>query len=323
MAWQDRAYNSENMPSGPRLVFPMPSWLTLGLIVACLVVFILQAVTSSIAAIASPIVRWGGLEFAQYHAFTQPWRWLTYQYIHGNGRHIFWNLITLYFFVPMLERYWGWKRTLIFYTLGGIAAGITGALLGLLIGHPLFLIGASGSIFAVMGAVTAIAPDMQVLAMLLIPLTMRTMTILFTILYALTVIGDRDMADAAHLGGLAFGFFAIRVGPRIFGDRWPFGAQPAHEYEELAGTGGSSGFGANLYEPTPTLRRRHRHVSRRAIKKARKLAEQAALEQQRIDMILAKVSATGMASLTWRERRALHKATERQRKRDLELSRER
>ena len=40
-----------------------------------------------------------------------------------------------------------------------------------------------------------------------------------------------------------------------------------------------------------------------------------------IDQILAKVSANGMASLTWSERRALRKATEHRRKRDLELSR--
>src|SRR5581483_2739730 len=106
MAWQDRAYNSENMPSGPRLVFPMPSWLTLGLIVACLIVFIVQAVTSSIAAAASPLVRWGVLTFIGGRAFTQPWRWITYQYLHENGWHIFFNLITIYFFVPMLERYW-------------------------------------------------------------------------------------------------------------------------------------------------------------------------------------------------------------------------
>ena len=47
-------------------------------------------------------------------------------------------------------------------------------------------------------------------------------------------------------------------------------------------------------------------------------AEQA--EQARIDAILDKVSAHGMQSLTWWEKRTLRKATERQRHRDLELS---
>jgi hypothetical protein len=83
-------------------------------------------------------------------------------------------------------------------------------------------------------------------------------------------------------------------------------------------------YSAAYEQPTPRTSssklKRRRKVSRRLIKKARKKAEQAMLEQQRIDAILAKVSAHGMVSLTWLERRALHKATERQRKRDLEIS---
>jgi Zn-dependent protease len=73
------------------------------------------------------------------------------------------------------------------------------------------------------------------------------------------------------------------------------------------------------YEPQ-TPRRRRSRLSQRAIKKARRQAMESRLEQERIDQILAKVSAQGMASLTWSERRALRKATEHRRKRDLELS---
>lgn len=61
--------------------------------------------------------------------------------------------------------------------------------------------------------------------------------------------------------------------------------------------------------------------ARRAAKRREKLQRQADVEQERIDQILAKVSASGMASLNWAERRALKKATERQRARDAELSR--
>ncbi len=61
--------------------------------------------------------------------------------------------------------------------------------------------------------------------------------------------------------------------------------------------------------------------ARRAAKRREKLQRQAEIEQQRIDQILAKVSASGMASLNWMERRALRKATERQRSRDAELKR--
>jgi Zn-dependent protease len=66
--------------------------------------------------------------------------------------------------------------------------------------------------------------------------------------------------------------------------------------------------------------RKTRRLSKRTIKRAQKLAAAEQAEQARIDEILAKVSAHGMQSLTWWERRTLKKATEHQRQRDLELT---
>ncbi len=87
------------------------------------------------------------------------------------------------------------------------------------------------------------------------------------------------------------------------------------------GVGGDQTDYSAAYEPqTPRRRVARSRRSMRAMKKARKLAVEARSEQERIDQILAKVSAQGMASLTWSERRALKKATEHRRKRDLELS---
>lgn len=63
---------------------------------------------------------------------------------------------------------------------------------------------------------------------------------------------------------------------------------------------------------------RPRKISPRVQKKLAKLAEQERNEQEQIDTILAKVSAQGMHSLTWGEKRALKRATENQRKRDQE-----
>ena len=57
-----------------------------------------------------------------------------------------------------------------------------------------------------------------------------------------------------------------------------------------------------------------KHVTKRSIKRAQRVARQEAVEQKRIDAILAKVSAQGMHSLNWMEKRTLHKATERQRR---------
>jgi hypothetical protein len=76
-------------------------------------------------------------------------------------------------------------------------------------------------------------------------------------------------------------------------------------------------FSESLHAHAPRPRKR---MSRRAINRTRKLVAQEKAERERIDGILSKVSALGMQSLTWLERRALRKATDRQRKRDMELS---
>jgi predicted lipid-binding transport protein (Tim44 family) len=70
-----------------------------------------------------------------------------------------------------------------------------------------------------------------------------------------------------------------------------------------------------------TFRPKRSRFSRWAAKRAMKLAKAERDERERIDQILAKVSAHGMHSLTWSEKRALRKATEHQRKRDMELGR--
>lgn len=79
-------------------------------------------------------------------------------------------------------------------------------------------------------------------------------------------------------------------------------------------------YGASLRTSVHTARRQSR-FSRWSAARAKKRAREEQAEQAKIDHILAKVSAHGMHSLTWGEKRALHKATERQRKRDMETGR--
>ncbi|HEY1922115.1 MAG TPA: site-2 protease family protein [Tepidisphaeraceae bacterium] len=78
-------------------------------------------------------------------------------------------------------------------------------------------------------------------------------------------------------------------------------------------------FSQSLFDPQPEPRRRRR-LSRRAIRKARKIANQEKAIRDRIDEILAKVSAQGLPALNWYERRTLRKTTEAQRRRESELS---
>lgn len=82
-------------------------------------------------------------------------------------------------------------------------------------------------------------------------------------------------------------------------------------------------YSASLWTPEQDKPKRAKKLSRRAVRRLRRQQQAEEAEQAQIDAILAKVSAHGMQSLTWSERRALRKATERQRRREVELSRDR
>lgn len=280
MAWQDRAYNRDGGGGVPPVVFQFPKLtkLSITLIASCLVLFLAQAFTRDSG---FPLERWGGLTFAGWKALTQPWRWITYQYLHADAAHFFFNMIGLYFFLPSLEMLWGWRKAFAFYTAGGIFAGLIYGLLVLAVPRAQggMLIGASGSIFAALGAVALLMPERQ-LILLFFPVPIRVAAALFGAFFLLATVADKDFSSAAHLGGLAFGFFA----PWVAG---PFIAKRRRQFEQWSS---------------------HRAAT----------AERAEFEA--VDRILQKVHEQGMNSLTRSERRLLKTATERQRQQDLKRS---
>jgi membrane associated rhomboid family serine protease len=271
MAWQDRPYyRDEGGGNIPPVVFSFPKLtrLTMSVMGTCLVLFIIQSV------MRGTLEYWGSLTFTGGRAFTQPWRWITYQYLHGGAGHFFFNMIVLYFFLPSLELMWGWKKAFAFYTAGGIVSGITYGVLTLIAfrGRDPGLIGASGSILAAMGAVALLNPNRQ-LILVFFPLPIRVAVALIGAFYLLSALADRSLSNAAHLGGLAFGFFA----PWIAG---------------------------------PWMHRFRRNWEK---SRARREAVAERDEQETIDRILQKVHEKGMNSLSWSEKRTLKRATERQR----------
>lgn len=203
MGWQDRDYHREDTGGlgGMRIVFPPFTPLFLALAGINLFLFLLKVSDQAY----DWMREWGALSFVGWDYSIQLWRWVSYQYIHADGGHVFFNMLSLYFFLPILEKRWGWMRTLVFYTLGGITAGFCYLILVSLTGYwGTFLIGASGAVLSIIGAVAYLYPDIRIFG--IIPI--RVMAGLLGVLYLLTIVGDRNFSSAAHLGGLGFGFLA-------------------------------------------------------------------------------------------------------------------
>ncbi|MEM6553662.1 MAG: rhomboid family intramembrane serine protease [Planctomycetota bacterium] len=149
----------------------------------------------------------------------QVWRIFTYQFLHGGFLHILFNMIGLYFFGPLMEQWWGSRRFLAFYLLCGVAGAFIAAGFGFIPGLIYFttdtaLIGASGSVFGILAGCATCFPKMRVqLLFPPIPMTMRTMALIFLGIAALSVIAGTANAggEAAHLGGALLGFLLVKV----------------------------------------------------------------------------------------------------------------
>lgn len=79
----------------------------------------------------------------------QIWRWVTPIFLHSGFNHIFMNLLFTLMFVSRIEYGVGRKITIFIYFLTGFA----GNLLGCLTSTATISVGASGSIFGVIGAI--------------------------------------------------------------------------------------------------------------------------------------------------------------------------
>lgn len=289
MAWYERDYHREESRGGlgNRLtMFSVVTWL-----------LILNTFIWLWDEIFGPSFRAHWMALGQYMYFSwdksvvglQFWRWFTFQFVHADFWHLLFNMIGLYFFGPIMERWWGSRRFLAFYlfcgAVGAVAYVAMSRLPGLMPddGYGV-LIGASGGLFGILVGCAVVAPNQRVMLLFPpIPMSMRTMALVFLGIAVVKIIVGHINAggEAAHLGGAILGFFLVK-NPRLL--NWT---------ERLDTDAWRS-----------SLQRRRRQRERNA----------AIDEQQEVDRILDKVRQHGLQSLTRREKKTLNRATERQRR---------
>jgi len=296
MAFHDRSYYGEQRggfggsPLGGGKAWSVNTWI----IVINAIVFLLTAVLSgSQRAHGFSPGEWGYLSIEKAVHQLQLWRFVTYEFLHAGLFHIFFNMLALFYFGPMVEQYLGSKRYLVFYLLSGVGGSVLFVLLAFaapgLIFYPgenpmaVGLVGASGCVFGVLVCAARIAPDQQVMLIFPpIPLKLRTMVMFFLGIAVLSVLVGSSNAggEAAHLGGAAAGFLMARY-PDILR---PFG---------------------NFSLPSVGESLRQARDDRSEARKRSMEAE--------VDRILKKVHEQGLASLTEKEKKTLRNATERKR----------
>ncbi|AEJ18328.1 rhomboid family intramembrane serine protease [Gracilinema caldarium] len=145
------------------------------------------------------------------------WQFFTYMFAHGGISHLLLNMLGLFFFGTPVERQMGSKEFLLFYLTTGFFAGLFSFGLYWATGSGyVFLLGASGALFAVQLAYATFFPDSIVYLWGILPLRAPIMVLGFTALELFSSIFGlaSGIAHITHLAGFGFAwlYFVIRYG---------------------------------------------------------------------------------------------------------------
>ena len=149
------------------------------------------------------------------------WQVLTYAFVHADITHILFNMLIVWMFGVDLERRWGGRGLLTFYTVSAIGAAATVVLVSL---TPLpgaarmyvaATVGASGACYGLLMAWAVLFPDRKLLLFFVFPVAARWAVLIFGAMAFFAGLGadGGGVAHFAHLGGLVAGYLFLK-GPR-------------------------------------------------------------------------------------------------------------
>lgn len=147
------------------------------------------------------------------------WQIITHMFMHDGIMHIAFNMLTLASFGPLLERFLGEKKYILLYFLSGLGAY---ALHSLWIYYEIVstnqfnnvpMVGASGAIFGVVAAFTALYPNAEMMIMF-IPFPIKAKILLPIVIIGSLYLGINNfgnIAHFAHIGGAIVGYILIKI----------------------------------------------------------------------------------------------------------------
>jgi len=227
----------------------------------------------------------------------KPWSLLTYSFFHFDFFHILFNLLVLNFASQLFLTFFTQKQFLGLYLLSAVFAGAVFAASYYIMNISGVIVGASAAIMAILVAVTAYQPLMQVRLLLIGNVKLWHLTAVLLILDLMQIRLDNMGGHISHLAGAFFGFMYIKA------------LQNGTDMSVLVTK--IIDFFANGFRMSPStpFKKVHRNYNVKPAEKrttSRIVTKDKA--QQQIDEILDKISQSGYDSLTKEEKDFLFKS---------------
>lgn len=250
----------------------------------------------SLFSIRFGFIPWVSLSSDPSDLLWKPWSILTYAFFHSGIFHILFNLIIFYFISRLFLTFFTQKQLLNVYLVGALFAGgvyiISYLVFPALISYKTSLIGASGSVMAVMFATTTFAPQMQVRLLLIGNVKLWHIATFYLIVDLISLSSSNTGGHIAHLGGALFGYLFVK------------NLQRGNDI--TAWFGGFMDYIINGFKTT----KREKHFKKVYHNPSPKPNPKPTKDktQQQIDEILDKISTSGYDSLTKEEKEFLFKS---------------
>jgi membrane associated rhomboid family serine protease len=225
----------------------------------------------------------------------QVWQLFTYLFMHGGLMHLLFNMFALWMFGMELENTWGSKKFLLYYMLCGVGAGLSNLFVGPFFGSGGPTVGASGAIYGVLIAFGMIFPDRPIFVYFLLPVKAKYFVLFYIVIemYA-GITGSPDgIAHFAHLGGAAVGFAYLLIDRK----QNPFAGLFSRMKHRVITS-------ERVSEYVPYDSQRVNDAKYYDVHEG-----EDAVDQQRIDEILDKISQHGYKSLSEQEKKILFDAS--------------
>ena len=220
----------------------------------------------------------------------RPWTLLTYGFLHGSIGHILWNMLLLYYASQFFLNLFSTQRFINVYFMGILIGGVV-----FLISYALFpvfrdqyptMVGASAGVMAVLIFCCTYMPYQEI-RLLFFNVKLMHFGIGLVVLDVLQIPTGNAGGHLAHIGGAALGY--------LYATQLTKGNDIGTGFERLWNALSSHGQSKPKMKPV--------------YKAAKKTTSKTNLsEQEKIDRILDKISASGYDSLTKEEKAILFQA---------------
>lgn len=195
------------------LAFAGQTPVSIGVIIACLVIYLMQNISPHLAL------------WPLYSGYFQPWQLFSYAFLHGSFNHLFFNMFAVFMFGFPLEKMWGSRRYVEYYGICLLGAGLIQLVVQTISGDIYPTIGASGAVFGLLLAYGVMWPNNRLILLFLpVPIKAKWFVLIYggvELVFAVTG-AMPQVAHFAHLGGLFFGAGLL----------WRWGWRPAMTWKK-------------------------------------------------------------------------------------------